>query len=108
MTVLPRWRPSWPSPISSWHSSTHCGPATSRSACTVLYCTVLYCTVLHCTVLYCTVVQVCDTRIPGKRWEALGHGPQRFPTAYNTEELPGEEWQDDVHKFTDPSIQYAA
>lgn len=54
------------------------------------------------------VVQVCDTRIPGKRWEALGHGPQRFPTAYNTEELPGEEWQDDVHKFTDPSIQYAA
>ena len=68
----------------------------------------LYCTVLYCTVLYCTVVQVCDTRIPGKRWEALGHGPQRFPTAYNTEELPGEEWQDDVHKFTDPSIQYAA
>ena len=53
-------------------------------------------------------MQVCAPRIPGKRWEALGHGPQRFPTAYNTEELPGEEWQDDVHKFTDPSIQYAA
>ena len=76
--------------------------------CTVLHRTALYCTVLYCTVLYCTVVQVCDTRIPGKRWEALGHGPQRFPTAYDTEELPGEEWQDDVHKFTDPSIQYAA
>ena len=73
-----------------------------------LYCIILYCIVLYCTVLYYTVVQVCDTRIPGKRWEALGHGPQRFPTAYNTEELPGEEWQDDVHKFTDPSIQYAA
>lgn len=53
------------------------------------------------------VVQICDTRIPGKRWEALGHGPAKFPTAFDIENLAEEEWQEDVHKFTDPSIQYA-
>merc|ERR1712098_965953 len=53
------------------------------------------------------VVQICDTRIPSKRWEALGRGPTHFPTAYPTDELSEEEYQDDVHKFTDPSIVYA-
>jgi len=53
------------------------------------------------------VVQICDTRIPSKRWEALGRGPTHFPTAYPTDEISEEEYQDDVHKFTDPSIVYA-
>ena len=53
------------------------------------------------------VVQICDTRIPGKRWEALGRGPNYFPTAFDSDELADEEYQDDVHKFSDPSIVYA-
>lgn len=52
-------------------------------------------------------VQICDTRIPGKRWEALGRGPTHFPTSYSSEELDNEEWQEDVHKFSDPSISFA-
>jgi len=42
-----------------------------------------------------SVVQICDTRIPGHRWEALGHGPQRFPTTFGDEEdIPAEEYQE--------------
>jgi len=55
-----------------------------------------------------SVVQICDTRIPGHRWEALGHGPQRFPTAYGDEEdVPEEEYHELVHKFNEPSISYS-
>jgi len=55
-----------------------------------------------------SVVQICDTRIPGHRWEALGHGPHRFPTTYGDEaDLPEEEYQELVHRFSDPSISYS-
>jgi len=54
-----------------------------------------------------SVVQICDTRIPGHRWEALGHGPQRFPTSFSDEEIPEEEYQELVHNFSDPSISYS-
>ena len=47
-------------------------------------------------------------RLPSKRWEALGRGPTRFPTAYSLEDVVDEEYQEDVHKFTDPSIMYAS
>jgi len=53
------------------------------------------------------VVQICDTRIPGKRWEALERGPTRFPTAYDLEDIAEEEYQQDVHRFEAPSIVYA-
>ena len=47
-------------------------------------------------------------RLPSKRWEALQRGPTRFPTAYNQEDVADEEYQEDVHRFTDPSIMYAS
>ena len=47
-------------------------------------------------------------RIPGKRWEALQRGPTRFPTAYDTEDIAAEEYQEDVHKFSDPSIMFGS
>ena len=55
-----------------------------------------------------SVVQVCDTRIPGHRWEALQRGPDRFPTAFSEceAELAGEEWQQEVHQFGRPSITF--
>eukprot|EP00092_Neocalanus_flemingeri_P001256 GFUD01001342.1.p1 GENE.GFUD01001342.1~~GFUD01001342.1.p1 ORF type:complete len:390 (-),score=83.74 GFUD01001342.1:11-1138(-) len=55
-----------------------------------------------------SVVQICDTRIPGHRWEALGHGPQRFPTTYGDEaDLPEEEYHELIHQFSEPSISYS-
>jgi len=51
-------------------------------------------------------VQICDTRVPGKRWEALGHGPTRFPTHID-EEVPEEEWHPLVHQFNEDTIAYA-
>jgi len=63
-------------------------------------------------------VQVCDTRIPGHRWEGLAQdgrrekygslveGPARFPTAKQGE-VEGEEWSPLVHCYSDPSIAYA-
>ena len=55
-----------------------------------------------------STLQICDTRIPGHRWEALGHGPHRFPTTYGDEAVPPpeEEYQELIHKFSDPSISY--
>lgn len=64
-------------------------------------------------------VQVCDTRIPGHRWEGLAQdgrtekygglvsGPERFPTCRPEDDLPGEEWSPLVHRFQDPSVTYA-
>jgi len=55
------------------------------------------------------VVQVCDTRVPGKRWEALGHGPAHFPTLFpeQQQEQQVEEWHPLVHQFTEDTIAYA-
>jgi len=62
-------------------------------------------------------VQVCDTRMPGHRWEGMAQdgreekfgplisGPARFPTA--VEEVRGEEYSPLVHRFHDPSITFA-
>jgi len=56
-----------------------------------------------------SIVQICDTRIPGHRWEALGHGPHRFPTHYQDRDtdIPEEEYQELIHKFSDPSISFS-
>jgi len=54
-----------------------------------------------------SVLQVCDTRLPNRRWEKGMKGPDRFPTAFEDDELPKEEFDPLVHQFTDPSIVYA-
>jgi len=54
-----------------------------------------------------TTVQVCDTRLPNRRWEKREEGPERFPTAFEDDQVPLEEYDPLVHKFTDPSIVYA-
>jgi len=53
------------------------------------------------------VVQIMDTRLPNRRWEKVNTSPDRFPTAFEEDELPDEEYHPDVHKFSDPTIQFA-
>jgi len=53
------------------------------------------------------VVQICDTRLPAKRWETLEHGPERFPTCFQEDEVPSEEYHEFVHQFAEPSIHFA-
>jgi len=53
------------------------------------------------------VVQLCDTRLPTRKWDTRKVGPERFPTAFEDDELPEEEFDVKAHKFTDPSIVYA-
>merc|ERR1712243_86348 len=80
---------------------------------------VLYVSGVSCPGETGSVVQICDTRIPGHRWEGLHQdgrfekygklveGPERFPTAGEDSELPDEEWHPLLHRFSDPSVAYA-